>query len=69
MVELSQVKLLPPLTRPDKVVCVGLNYKTHCQEQDRPVPEEPVFFNKFPSTIVGPKDPVIHPPNTRVRIV
>ncbi|XP_014260144.1 fumarylacetoacetate hydrolase domain-containing protein 2 [Cimex lectularius] len=65
VVRLEEVKLLPPIMRPDKVICVGLNYKSHCDEQKKPYPEEPFFFNKFPSTIVGPFDDVIHPPNSR----
>lgn len=62
---LDEVKLLAPVTRPDKILCVGLNYKAHCDEQKKPYPEEPFFFNKFPSTIIGPNDNVIHPPNTK----
>jgi len=63
--DISQVNILPPITKPDKVICVGLNYKSHCDEQNRPYPEEPFFFSKFPSTIVGPNDGVKHPPNTK----
>ncbi|XP_017777216.1 PREDICTED: fumarylacetoacetate hydrolase domain-containing protein 2A isoform X2 [Nicrophorus vespilloides] len=54
----SEVKFLSPITRPDKVVCVGLNYTGHCDEQNKPYPKEPMFFNKFPSCIVGPNDEV-----------
>ncbi|XP_059489529.1 fumarylacetoacetate hydrolase domain-containing protein 2 isoform X2 [Neocloeon triangulifer] len=61
VVSLSEVKLLPPITRPDKVVCVGLNYRDHCEEQNKPVPTEPVFFSKFSSVIVGPNDDVKYP--------
>lgn len=63
---MDEVKLLAPVTHPDKILCVGLNYKAHCDEQKKQYPEEPFFFNKFPSTIVGPNDNVIHPPNTKV---
>ena len=34
-------------------MCVGLNYKDHCLEQNLPIPEEPVIFSKFPSAIIG----------------
>ncbi|CAB3373020.1 Hypothetical predicted protein [Cloeon dipterum] len=61
VIALSEVKLLSPITRPDKVVCVGLNYRDHCEEQNKPVPTEPVFFSKFSSVIVGPYDDVKHP--------
>lgn len=60
----SEVELLAPVTWPDKILCVGLNYKAHCDEQKKPYPVEPFFFNKFPSTIVKPNGKVIHPTNT-----
>ena len=53
-VKLADVKLLAPITSPDKVLCIGMNYADHCAEQNMPVPTEPVVFNKFPSCIVGP---------------
>lgn len=39
--------------------CLGMNYIDHCTEQNIPVPEEPVIFNKFPSALAGPNDPVV----------
>lgn len=65
VISLDQVELLPPVTGPDKVVCVGLNYRGHCEEQNLPLPKEPCIFNKFPSVIVGPNSEVVHPPNTK----
>uniref|UniRef100_A0A8C3Q205 Fumarylacetoacetate hydrolase domain containing 2A n=1 Tax=Chrysolophus pictus TaxID=9089 RepID=A0A8C3Q205_CHRPC len=47
--------------RPAKVICVGLNYRDHCLEQDVKVPKEPLIFSKFPSAIVGPFDDIVHP--------
>ncbi|XP_038615492.1 fumarylacetoacetate hydrolase domain-containing protein 2A isoform X1 [Tachyglossus aculeatus] len=58
----SGVTLLSPITRPDKVVCVGMNYVDHCQEQNAPVPTEPIIFSKFPSSIVGPYNDIVLPP-------
>lgn len=63
--KLSEVKLLSPITKPDKVICVGLNYKGHCDEQNKPYPEEPFFFPKFPSTIIGPNESFPLPPNSK----
>ncbi|KAG6934410.1 fumarylacetoacetate hydrolase domain containing 2A [Chelydra serpentina] len=57
----SQVTLLAPITNPGKVVCVGLNYSDHCREQNMKIPEEPIIFSKFPSSITGPYDEIIHP--------
>ena len=38
---------------PQKVICLGLNYRDHAVESNMPIPEEPVIFNKFPSTLIG----------------
>ncbi|CAM9802097.1 unnamed protein product [Bubo scandiacus] len=55
------VQLLAPVGDPEKVICVGLNYRDHCLEQDLRSPQEPIIFSKFPSAIVGPFDDIIHP--------
>ncbi|KAL1786830.1 fumarylacetoacetate hydrolase domain-containing protein 2A [Sigmodon hispidus] len=60
----SQVTFLAPVTRPDKVVCVGMNYADHCREQNVRVPKEPIIFSKFSSSIVGPYDEIILPPES-----
>src|SRR3982751_940592 len=44
----------PPLTRPSKIVCIGLNYRDHAAETGAAVPTEPVVFLKATSAIVGP---------------
>ncbi|XP_026984778.1 fumarylacetoacetate hydrolase domain-containing protein 2A isoform X1 [Sagmatias obliquidens] len=61
----SEVTFLAPVTRPDKVVCVGMNYVDHCKEQNVPVPKEPIIFSKFSSSIVGPYDEVVLPPESQ----
>merc|ERR1719468_65428 len=57
----SEVDLKAPLTKPDKVLCIGMNYVDHCEEQNKPIPTEPLVFNKFPSCIVGPSEPIPYP--------
>ncbi|KAK9881811.1 hypothetical protein WA026_017325 [Henosepilachna vigintioctopunctata] len=66
VVHLKDVHLLAPITKPDKVACVGLNYKGHCDEQNKPYPKEPMIFNKFPSVIVGPHDNIELPKITEM---
>ncbi|KAM6179094.1 oxaloacetate tautomerase FAHD2A, mitochondrial-like [Rhynchocyon petersi] len=61
----SEVTFLSPVTRPDKVVCVGMNYVDHCKEQNVPVPKEPIIFSKFPSSIVGPYEEIVIPPESQ----
>jgi len=48
----------PPIARPGKVVCIGLNYRDHAEETHAEVPAEPVVFMKDPSTVIGPFDEV-----------
>lgn len=57
----DDIRLGPPLMRPSKIVCVGLNYAQHAAESGMDVPEEPVLFFKATSAIVGPNDPIIIP--------
>ncbi|XP_050190370.1 fumarylacetoacetate hydrolase domain-containing protein 2-like, partial [Myiozetetes cayanensis] len=54
-------RLLAPVGDPEKLICVGLNYRDHCQEQGLKVPKEPIIFSKFPSAIAGPFDDIVHP--------
>ena len=57
----NDIRLGPPLLRPSKIVCVGLNYSKHAKESGMDVPEEPVLFFKASSAIIGPYDSIIIP--------
>lgn len=57
----SDVRLGPPMARPSKIVCVGLNYAQHAAEAGMTVPKQPVLFFKATSAIVGPNDDLIIP--------
>ncbi len=63
-IPLSEAQLLAPLPDPSKIICVGLNYLDHCEEQNKPKPERPMLFAKFANTIAGPNDDVVIPANT-----
>ena len=52
----------PPIARPSKIVCVGLNYSDHAKESGMEIPQEPVLFFKSTSALCGPYDNVILPP-------
>jgi len=54
----QDVRVGPPVHRPGKVVCIGLNYADHAAESGAPLPTEPVVFMKDPGTVVGPYDDV-----------
>jgi 2-keto-4-pentenoate hydratase/2-oxohepta-3-ene-1,7-dioic acid hydratase in catechol pathway len=51
-----------PIDRPGKIVCVGLNYRDHAEEQGAELPAEPLLFAKWPNTLIGPGDPIVIPP-------
>jgi 2,4-diketo-3-deoxy-L-fuconate hydrolase len=54
-------RLGPPIARPPKIVCVGLNYADHARESGQTLPSEPSIFLKAPYTLVGPNDDVLIP--------
>jgi 2-keto-4-pentenoate hydratase/2-oxohepta-3-ene-1,7-dioic acid hydratase in catechol pathway len=51
---LAEVRLLAPVPRPGKILCVGLNYRDHAEETGQPIPSEPVLFSKYANSVVGP---------------
>jgi len=51
----------PPIARPSKLICVGLNYADHAAETGAPIPLEPILFSKATSAITGPDDDLIIP--------
>lgn len=64
---LSGTELAPVVPRPGKIVCVGLNYRSHILEMGRSLPEFPTLFAKFAEALVGPADPVqLDPTSTAV---
>ena len=58
------IRIGPPISRPSKIVCVGLNYAKHAAESGMKIPDEPVLFFKSSSAITGPYDPIIIPKNS-----
>jgi 2-keto-4-pentenoate hydratase/2-oxohepta-3-ene-1,7-dioic acid hydratase in catechol pathway len=53
-----------PIDRPQKIICIGLNYSDHAEEQGVDLPERPLLFAKWPNTLIGPGDPIVIPPIT-----
>jgi len=50
-----------PIERPGKILCVGLNYRSHAEEQDRRPPERPMLFAKWATSLIGPGEPIVLP--------
>ena len=57
-VDYDAVRLLSPVPNPSKIVAIGLNYKDHAKEQGTALPEAPLIFAKFPSSVTGPFDEI-----------
>lgn len=57
----GEVSLLAPVPRPGKIVCVGLNYRDHAEEQNEEPPETPMLFGKAPTAVTNPGEPIVHP--------
>jgi 2-keto-4-pentenoate hydratase/2-oxohepta-3-ene-1,7-dioic acid hydratase in catechol pathway len=51
-----------PIDVPGKIVCVGLNYRDHAEEQGVELPQAPLLFAKWPNTLIGPGEPIVIPP-------
>ncbi|MFD4817944.1 fumarylacetoacetate hydrolase family protein [Peribacillus butanolivorans] len=62
---LSEVKFLPPIAQPEKIICVGLNYIDHCKETGMEPPASPVIFSKYANAIVGHNDVIEIPINSK----
>ncbi|MHA2026647.1 MAG: fumarylacetoacetate hydrolase family protein [Candidatus Thorarchaeota archaeon] len=58
---ISSVTLEAPISRPGKIVALGKNYLDHVEETGSDVPEFPVIFTKFTSSVIGPDDPIVIP--------
>jgi len=54
----ESIEFGPLVTRPEKIVCVGLNYRKHAQEVGAPIPKQPVLFNKFNTALHAPNSPL-----------
>ncbi|HEY2638690.1 MAG TPA: fumarylacetoacetate hydrolase family protein [Streptosporangiaceae bacterium] len=60
-VEISAVSRAPLIPHPNKIICIGLNYKTHILEMGRPTPEYPTLFAKYDGSLIGPRDDICMP--------
>jgi 2-keto-4-pentenoate hydratase/2-oxohepta-3-ene-1,7-dioic acid hydratase in catechol pathway len=59
---LSEVKVLAPVERPSKIICIGLNYRGHIREMGSQLPQKPIIFSKPSSAMIGPDDSIVLPP-------
>jgi len=60
-VEESSLTFLPPVANPPKIICLGLNYRDHAEEAGLGIPDFPVLFGRFASSLIGHGAPIILP--------
>jgi len=61
LLERSKIKILAPLSRPGKIICIGLNYKEHSAEAGFTLPTYPTVFARFATSLLAPEDPIVVP--------
>jgi len=61
IVDPAECTFLPPITRPEKIICVGLNYADHSLEAGYQVPDYPTLFARFPHSLIGHETPIKRP--------
>ena len=63
-IDAGSAQVLAPISNPEKVICIGLNYADHAAESGMDIPSEPVVFSKYASAIVGSGDTIKLPPSS-----
>ena len=57
----SELALGPPVPDPEKILCLGLNYRDHAEEVGAKAPPAPIVFAKFANSLIGPGEPIVRP--------
>jgi len=61
-IPLAELRLVPPVPKPNRILCIGVNYAAHRAESDRPSDSAyPTVFTRFPSSVVGHDEPIVRP--------
>jgi acylpyruvate hydrolase len=61
---IDEVQIGPPVPDPQKIICLGLNYRDHADEAGLDAPDAPMFFAKYPNSLVGPRADIVPPTTT-----
>src|SRR5271170_5098197 len=65
VIPLAKARLLAPLSRPPKIICIGLNYRDHALECKAEIPKVPTVFSKYTTAIIGPGEAIVLPKNSK----
>ena len=60
-VAVAKARLAAPIPDPQKIICLGLNYRDHAAETNAPIPREPILFSKYPTALIGPGEAIVLP--------
>jgi acylpyruvate hydrolase len=63
-VSFANAELAPVIPRPPKIVCLGMNYRSHVEEMGRETPSHPTLFGKYGRSLIGPRDDIVLPPES-----
>src|SRR6266550_9025380 len=61
LLSLDALDMGPPVPDPDKIICLGVNYREHAAEAQQELPAVPMFFAKFRNSLIGPTSPILLP--------
>jgi acylpyruvate hydrolase len=64
-IDLADADLAPVIPNPSKIVCLGLNYRSHIEEMGRELPTHPTLFAKYAVSLIGARDPIVLPPESQ----
>jgi 2-keto-4-pentenoate hydratase/2-oxohepta-3-ene-1,7-dioic acid hydratase in catechol pathway len=62
--DMAKIRLLAPIPKPPKIICIGLNYRDHAEEGKMAIPEVPTVFAKFATSVTGHGHPIVLPKNS-----
>jgi acylpyruvate hydrolase len=62
-IALSEASLLAPVPDPEKIICLGLNYRDHAEESGQEIPSSPMWFAKFANSLIGSGQEIVLPPD------
>ena len=60
----EEIEICAPIPHPNKIICIGLNYRDHAEESGAEIPKSPIIFSKFNTCIAAPQQPIILPKNS-----
>jgi acylpyruvate hydrolase len=58
LIPFEEVRLSAPINNPGKILCLGLNYRDHALETNKPLPDYPTIFSKYANCVIGPLEPI-----------